>query len=94
MMVHVSRNGQKIGPFTQHDFNQMMDTGRLSPGDQFWMEGMSDWKPVSVARSLFVHREKCRHCGGKMTEQKPVTSGPQQGKMKSICLKCGHTEYH
>jgi hypothetical protein len=29
-----------------------------------------------------------------MTEQKPVESGPRMGQMKSICLKCGHTEYH
>ena len=94
MIVHVSRNGQEIGPFSQHDFTQMIDAGRLLPSDHFWVEGMPDWKPLSVARSFFAHREKCRHCGGKMTEQKRIDAGPRQGQMKSICLKCGHTEYH
>src|SRR4051812_771445 len=94
MMVHVHRNGKEIGPYNQHDFNQLMDAGRLLPTDQFWVEGMPEWKPLSVARSFFSHREKCRHCGGKMTEQRSVVTGPRQGQMKSICLKCGHTEYH
>jgi hypothetical protein len=29
-----------------------------------------------------------------MTEQRPVAEGPHGGGTKSICLKCGHTEYH
>jgi hypothetical protein len=94
MTVHVSRNGQEIGQYTQHDFNSLMQTGRLLPTDHFWVEGMDAWKSVSIAKSYFGQREKCRHCAGKMTEQKPVTSGPRMGQMKSICLKCGHTEYH
>ena len=94
MTVHVSRNGQEIGQYTQHDFNSLMQAGRLLPSDYFWVEGMDGWKSDSIAKSFFGQREKCRHCGGKMTEQKPVTTGPRMGQMKSICLKCGHTEYH
>jgi hypothetical protein len=55
---------------------------------------MDGWKPLSVAKSYFGHREKCRHCGGKMSEQKPVMEGPHHGQMRSICLKCGHAEFH
>jgi hypothetical protein len=94
MTVHVSRGGREIGQYPQQVFNNMIDTGRLLPSDHFWVEGMTEWKSLSVARSYFGHREKCRHCGGKMTEQKTVIEGAHQGKMKSICLKCGHTEYH
>ena len=94
MMIHVHRNGQEIGRYTQHDFNHLMDAGHLLPSDQFWTQGMVARKPVSIARSLFVHREKCRHCGGKMTEQRQVENGAHQGQLKSICFKCGHTEYH
>jgi len=36
---------------------------------------------------------KCRHCGGKMTEPKPITEGVRAGQTKRICFKCGHTEY-
>ena len=95
MTVHVSRDGQEIGQYTQLDFNSLMQTGRPLPTDHFWVAGMDGWKSVSrIAKSYFGHREKCRHCGGKMTDQKQVTSGPRMGQMKSICLKCGHTEYH
>lgn len=94
MAIHVARNGQEIGRYTQQTFNELMDSGRLLPTDRFRMDGTNDWKPLSVAKSYFGHHEKCRHCGGKMTEQKPVDSGPRLGQTKSICLKCGHTEYH
>ena len=94
MNVHVSRNGQEIGQYPQHVFNELIESGRLLPTDCFRVEGMIEWKPLSVAKSYFGHHEKCRHCSGKMTEQKPVTEGPRVGQLKSICLKCGHTEYH
>ena len=94
MTVHVCRDGQEIGQYTQPVFNNLIDTGRLFPTDHFWVEGMDGWKPLSFAKSYFGHREKCRHCSGKMTEQRPVTEGPHRGGRKSICLKCGHTEYH
>lgn len=94
MTVHVARDGQEIGQYSQPVFNSLIESGRLLPTDCFWVEGMDNWKPLSLARSYFGHREKCRHCGGKMAEQKPVMSGLHQGQMQSICFKCGHTEYH
>ena len=94
MTVHVSRDGQEIGQYSQPIFNDLIDSGRLDPADHFWVEGMDSWKPISFAKAYFGHHEKCRHCGGKMTGQKPVDAGPRHGQMKSICLKCGHTEYH
>ena len=94
MTVHVSRDGQEIGRYTQLDFNSLMQTGKLLPTDHFWVAGMDGWKSVSIAKWYLRPPRECRHCGGKMTDQKQVTSGPRMGQMKSICLKCGHTEYH
>jgi NADH pyrophosphatase NudC (nudix superfamily) len=94
MTIHVSRDGEEIGQYTQQAFNDLIQHGRLFPTDYFWVDGMDEWKPLSLAKSYLGHREKCRHCGGKMTEQRPVTEGRHQGGTKSICLKCGHTEYH
>lgn len=94
MTIHVARDGQEIGEYTSQVFNSLMDSGRLLPTDHFWVEGMDDWKPLAVAKSYFGHREKCRHCGGKMSEQRTVPAGPHAGQLQSICFKCGHTEYH
>ena len=94
MTVHVSRDGQEVVQYSQQVFNNLIEAGRLLPTDFFWVEGMDDWKPLSLAKAFFGHREKCRHCSGKMTEHRPVTTGPRAGGTKSICLGCGHTEYH
>jgi hypothetical protein len=95
MLIHVARDGSEIGQYNQQALNDLIDRGRLLPTDRFRMDGKAESMPLSVARSYFGHREKCRHCGGEMTEQRQLAiSGPHQGQMKSICLKCGHTEYH
>ncbi len=94
MTVHVARNGQEIGEYTTQVFNNMVQAGQLLSTDHFWVEGMDSWKPLSLAKSYFGQREKCRHCGGRMTDQKPVTTGSHAGQAKAICLKCGHAEYH
>src|SRR5207253_2258038 len=94
MTIHVCRNGQEIGQYTRQVFDRLIDQGRLFPADHFWVEGMPEWKPISVAKMYFGHHEKCRHCGGKMTDQKPAPSGPRKGEMHSICLKCGPAEFH
>lgn len=50
-------------------------------------------------RSLFGgnpmsnHRENCKHCGGPVSEPKPVNSGPRKGQDQTICTKCGHINY-
>ena len=43
---------------------------------------------------MIFHGEKCRHCGANMTEPKPVLEGPRKGQTRTICVKCGHIDYH
>lgn len=94
MIIYVCRNGVEIGQYTRQDFEYLLSRDRLFHTDHFWSEGMEEWKPLSAAKSYLCQREKCRHCGAKMSEQKPVTSGARVGQMKCSCRKCGHTEYH
>ena len=39
------------------------------------------------------HREKCKHCGGQVSEPKPVNTGPRKGLDQVICTQCGHIDY-
>ena len=94
MIIYVCRNGVEIGQYTRQDFEYLLSRDRLFHTDHFWSEGMEEWKPLSAAKSYLCQREKCRHCGAKMSEQKLVTSGARLGQMKCICRKCGHAEYH
>ena len=43
---------------------------------------------------MIFHGEKCRHCGANMTQPKPVLEGPRKGQTRTICVKCGHIDYH
>lgn len=43
---------------------------------------------------MLANDNQCRHCGGRMTEPKPVPAGLRAGQTRRICLKCGHTEYY
>ncbi|WNL46130.1 RDD family protein [Dyella sp. BiH032] len=50
MEVWIGRDGERHGPYTEADVREWLRTGRLSPGDLGWYQGMSDWQPLS---SLF-----------------------------------------
>ena len=43
---------------------------------------------------MLFHGERCRHCGGNMSQPKLITDGPKRGGSRTICMKCGHIEYH
>jgi len=50
MEVWIGRDGERHGPYTEADVREWLRTGRLSPSDLGWYQGMSDWQPLS---SLF-----------------------------------------
>jgi hypothetical protein len=46
-MIHVARDGAKLGEFTLEQIRQGLTTGQFRPGDLGWQSGMSDWRPLS-----------------------------------------------
>ena len=42
---------------------------------------------------MINHGAKCTHCGGLMSEAKPLLEGPRKGSARQICTKCGHIHY-
>jgi rRNA maturation protein Nop10 len=42
---------------------------------------------------MISHGEKCSHCGGHLSDPKPVKDGPRKGQTQKICSKCGHIKY-
>ena len=47
MQIHVTSNGERLGPFTLEEVNQRLAAGTLSPVDMAWHEGSPGWKPVA-----------------------------------------------
>ena len=63
MTVHVCRDGHEMGQYTTQVFNNLVENGQLFPTDHFWVDGMSDWKPRTLAKSYFGHRESAVTAG-------------------------------
>jgi membrane protein YdbS with pleckstrin-like domain len=47
MAIYVHRNGVDHGPYQEEDMRSFLQTGRFSPSDHGWREGMADWMPLA-----------------------------------------------
>jgi hypothetical protein len=46
-MIHVARDGAKLGEFTLEQIREGLGTGQFRPTDLGWQSGMTDWRPLS-----------------------------------------------
>ena len=46
-MIHVARDGAKLGEFTLEQIQQGLRTGQFRSSDLGWQSGMPDWRPLS-----------------------------------------------
>jgi hypothetical protein len=46
-MIHVARDGAKLGEFTLEQIQAGLGTGQFRPTDLGWQSGMTDWRPLS-----------------------------------------------
>ena len=46
-MIYVNKDEQQYGPFEPRDLVSYVQAGNFSRNDLAWMEGMTDWLPVS-----------------------------------------------
>lgn len=50
---HYIRAGKQSGPVSAADLQQLAASGRLSPTDSVWRDGMATWAPASSVKGLF-----------------------------------------
>lgn len=46
-MIHVARDGAKLGEFTLEQIQAGLGTGQFRPTDLGWQSGMAEWRPLS-----------------------------------------------
>jgi len=46
-MIHVARDGAKLGEFTLEQIQEGLRTGQFRSTDLGWQSGMADWRPLS-----------------------------------------------
>lgn len=50
-MIHVARDGAKLGEFTLEQIRAGLTTGQFRPTDLAWQTGMAEWRPLSEVAS-------------------------------------------
>jgi uncharacterized RDD family membrane protein YckC len=46
MQIHIAKNGQRMGPYSETQVRDMLAAGSIARTDLAWYEGMADWKPA------------------------------------------------
>jgi len=46
--IHITRNGQSMGPYTLQQVNENLAAGILQSTDKAWHQGMAEWAPLST----------------------------------------------
>lgn len=48
MEIWIGRDGERHGPYKEDDVREWLRSGKVSPADLAWYEGLADWQPLSV----------------------------------------------
>ncbi len=48
MEIWIGRDGERHGPYQEDDVREWLRSGKVSPTDLAWYEGLADWQPLSV----------------------------------------------
>jgi uncharacterized RDD family membrane protein YckC len=48
MQIHIAKNGQKMGPYSEAQVREMLAAGSVAGTDLGWHEGLADWVALSA----------------------------------------------
>jgi hypothetical protein len=55
--IYLYINNEQVGPFAEIKIRSYLEEGRIQPSDLGWVEGASDWKPISEMLGLPTARQ-------------------------------------
>ena len=74
MQIHVSKDGQQLGPFTWEQVQEQLAAGKIVPTDYAWHEGLEEWAALS---ELKPPQETVSEMGVQSTKSNDALSQPQ-----------------
>lgn len=54
MQYYLGQNGQTLGPYSLDQMKQLSSTGKITPADFAWRQGMANWVPVSEVLGAMI----------------------------------------
>jgi len=56
-VIHINRNRQSIGQFTEQEVSDGLRSGKFLPDDLAWRQGMDSWQPLSTFEDLAAEED-------------------------------------
>lgn len=99
MQIHISRNGQQMGPYPLAQINNYLADGTLLPTDSAWHQGMAEWAPLSTLDGV-----QMPPLPPPPPNAGPPVASPQMGTLcpqcnsavqpgQAVCMVCGSHIY-
>jgi uncharacterized RDD family membrane protein YckC len=67
MEWYYAENGERKGPYSEAEFNELIRTGRIGTATQVWRSGWENWKPLGEAGLVAIGDStgaaRCVECG-------------------------------
>lgn len=80
MLIHLSRDGQTLGPYTAEQFVQMLVTRQVQHSDNMWVQS-DGWEPVSNFEECFGPHEEALPQPQRMVMPGAATATVPNGRM-------------
>ncbi len=81
---HYQREGKQFGPLTTTDLKLLASTGRLSPNDLVWREGLPKWLPAAKITGLWIGVNLPAVSETPAIEPAPVVPAPPRATQASL----------
>lgn len=80
MAWYYAKDGERFGPISEQNFQQLIGQGTVSADTLVWREGMDNWQPYGSVREQVS-----------MGEPAPAAEAAESAAPMTICSSCGRT---
>jgi hypothetical protein len=74
-MISIAHNGQELGQFSAEDVAAMLESGQIDQSAHYWMDGMSEWRPITEITQVDVTESGVAEAN---TEPSPKTTNSKR----------------
>jgi len=74
-MISIAHNGQELGQFAAEDVAAMLESGQIDQSAHYWMEGMTEWRPITEITQVDVTESGVAEAN---TEPSPKTTNSKR----------------
>ena len=78
MQIHISRSGERYGPYSLAEVQADIDAGRIQPTDLAWHEGAADWAEVWQIEGITLPKRRVPPPPPQPTAHASYPSAPPQ----------------